>query len=87
MITNGRQSVGTAAVMVDGRTTQNSTLYIHNDDTTKELFVGAEGVTPANGFIIGKLESKEFYLPPLNDVYMVSSGSSHNVSWIRIAQD
>jgi len=87
VITNGRQTIGTAAVMIDGRTTQHSTLYIHNDDTTKDLFIGSENVTAANGFKLAKLESKEFYLPPLNDLYVVSSGNAHNVSWIRVEQD
>jgi len=87
VVTNGRQTIGTVATKVDGRTTQNSTLYIHNDDTTKDLFIGSENVTANNGFKIGKLESRAFYLPPLNDLYMISSGASHSVSWIRIEQD
>ena len=87
MITNGRQSVGTAAVMIDGRSTKSSRLYIHNDDTTKELFIGGPGVTTANGYLIGKLGTEEFYLPPLNDIYMVSTANGHTVSWIRVEID
>lgn len=87
MITNGRQTVGTAATMIDGRSTKYSRLYVHNDDTTKELYIGGPNVTTANGFIIDKLGQEEFDLPPLDDIYMVSSGADHNVSWIRIEID
>jgi len=87
MITNGRQSVGATAVKIDGRSTVYSRLYIHNDDTTKDLFLGGPNVTVANGYKIAKLATEEFDLPPLNDIYMVSSGASHNVSWIRIEID
>lgn len=84
MISNGRQAVGGTATKIDGRTNVYSRLYVHNDDTTKDLFIGGPGVTALNGFKIGKLESKEFDLPPLTDIYMVSDGGAHNVSWIRI---
>lgn len=87
MITNGRQSVGATATKIDGRSNVYSRLYIHNDDTTKDLFIGGPGVTAANGFRIEKLATREFDLPPLNDIYMVSDGGAHNVSWIRIEID
>lgn len=87
MITNGRQIVGTTAVKIDGRSTKYSRLYIHNDDTTKELYIGGQDVTVNNGFIIEKLGQEEFDLPPLNDIYMVSSGANHSVSWIRVEVD
>ena len=84
MITNGRQTVGTSPVKIDGRSNVYSRLYVHNDDTTKELYMGGPNVSVANGFTIAKLESKEFDLPPLDDIYMVSAGGEHPVSWIRI---
>lgn len=84
MITNGRQTVGTSPVKIDGRSNVYSRLYVHNDDTTKELYIGGPNVSVANGFKIEKLESKEFDLPPLDDIYMVSAGGDHPVSWIRI---
>jgi len=87
MITNGRQSVGTSRVKIDGRSHKYSRLYVHNDDTTKDLYVGGPLVSVANGYIVAKLGREEFDLPPLTDIYMVSSGASHSVSWIRIEID
>lgn len=87
MITNGRQTVGTSRVMIDGRSHKYSRLYIHNDDTTKDLYIGGPNVTAANGFIIAKLGQEEFDLPPLTDIYVISSGANHTVSWIRIEID
>jgi len=84
MITNGRQTVGTSRVRVDGRSEFYSRLYIHNDDNTKELYIGGPNVTVANGYKIIGLTSEEFDLPPLDDIYMISDGGEHPVSWIRI---
>lgn len=87
MITNGRQTVGTSRVKIDGRSYKYSRLYIHNDDTTKDLYIGGPNVTAANGFTIDKLGQEEFDLPPLTDIYMISGGGGHSVSWIRIEID
>jgi len=87
MITNGRQSVGASPVKIDGRSNVYSRLYIHNDDNTKELYIGGPTVTINNGYKITGLGSEEFDLPPLNDLYMVSDGGAHDISWIRIEFD
>lgn len=87
MITNGQQAVGGVATMIDGRSTKNSRLYIHNNDNTKDLFIGDKNVSTANGYKLLKLESVEVYLPPLNDLYVVSDGSPHTISWLRVEVD
>jgi hypothetical protein len=84
MITNGRQAVTATANIIDGRSSKYSRLYIHNDDNTKDLFIGGPGVTITNGLRLLKSESTSFELPPLTDIYVVSDGSSHNLSWMRV---
>lgn len=87
MITSGQQSVTAVPTKIDGRSTKNSYLHVHNHDNTKDLFVGNSDVTINNGFKIMKQDSLEVYLPPLNDLYVVSDGTSHTISWIRIEVD
>ena len=84
MITNGRQSIAGSATKLDGRSTVYSTLHIHNDDNTKDLFLGGPAVTVNNGYRLLKSESTSFDLPPLTDIYAVSDGGAHTLSWIRI---
>ena len=84
MITNGRQAGTASATKIDGRSARYSTIYIHNDDNTKDLFVGGPSVTVNNGYRLLKSESTSFELPPLIDLYVVSDGSPHDLSWIRI---
>jgi hypothetical protein len=87
MIKNGQQSVTGTATMIDGRTTKYSRLYIHNNDNTKDLFIGNSNVTANNGYKVLKLESIEIDLPPLNDVFVVSDGNAHTISWLRVEID
>ena len=87
MIKNGQQSVTGTATMIDGRTTKYSRLYIHNDDNTKDLFIGDRNVTANNGYKLLKLESVAIDLPPLNDVFVISDGNAHTISWLRVEID
>jgi len=84
MITNGRQTVGTTAVKIASRASVYSRLYIHNDDNTKDLYIGGPDVTSSNGYKIVGLSSEQFDLPPLDDMYMISGSGNHPISWIRI---
>lgn len=87
MITNGQQAVGGVPTMIDGRSVKNSRIYIHNNDNTKDLFIGNATVSTTNGYKLLKQESVEVFLPPLNDLYVVSDGSPHTISWLRIEVD
>lgn len=87
MITNGQQAVGGVPTMIDGRSVKNCRIYIHNNDNTKDLFIGNSSVSTTNGYKLLKQESVEVFLPPLNDLYVVSDGSPHTVSWLRIEVD
>ena len=87
MITNGQQAVSGTATMIDGRSTKNCRLYIHNNDNTKDLFIGNQTVSTTNGYKLLKQDSVEVYLPPLNDLFVISDGSPHSISWLRVEVD
>ena len=83
MITNGRLSIGTTAVAIDGVHNQPAHMIIHNDDNTQAVYLGGPGVTAADGLTIEKLESLQFDLGPLEQVYAVSTKTNHTISWMR----
>jgi hypothetical protein len=85
MISNGQSSVGTVAVAIDGVHNQATILTIHNVDNTDAVYIGAQGVTTANGFVLQKEETIQFTLNPLEQLWCVSAKSGHVISWLRQA--
>lgn len=86
-VTSGSQTVGTAAVQIDGNAIYQSHIHIRNNDSTKTLYIGGENVTTANGLPVDKLTTMHFELPPGEAMFMISSDTGHSVSWLRITQD
>ncbi len=84
-ITTGQLTVGTTAVQLDGNDINPVEIYVHNLDSTKDLFIGGSNVTTANGYVVNKSSELKFVLPAAASVYMVSSGSGHQVSWMKVA--
>jgi hypothetical protein len=83
-IESGRITVGTAAVQVDGSGVSPVRIYIHNEESTKTLFIGNGNVSTANGFVIDKASVQDFLIFPGQSLFMVSATGSHQVSYLRI---
>ena len=83
-ISNGQVSIGTVATPIDGVWHNPSRIYIHNADNTQAVYIGGPNVTAVNGMIIEKLETLEFDLEPLDQIYAVSTKLGHTISWIRL---
>lgn len=84
-VTTGQVTIGTTAVQIDGNDINPVHIYIHNLDSTKELFIGGIDVTINNGHVIDKNQVMDFILPAAGSIYMVSSASGHEVSWMRVS--
>lgn len=83
MISNGQTSIGTAATAIDGVSSNPSLLTIHNNDNSDKIYLGNSTVTTSNGLQLLKLESYQFQLQPLEQVYAVSTKAGHTISWMR----
>jgi hypothetical protein len=83
MVTSGQIAVGTAAVAIDGVSTNPSRITISNVDNTDAVYIGGASVTTANGFGLQKLEMIQFDLAPLEQLYAVATKTGHTVSWLR----
>lgn len=83
-IESGRITVGTTPVQVDGVGVSPIRLYIHNEESTKTLFIGNGNVTILNGFGIEKRSTQEFLIFPGQSLWMVSESAGHIVSYLRI---
>ena len=60
MLSNGRLTVGTVAVPIDGVYNQYARMILHNDDNTDAVYIGAAGVTTLNGLVLQKEQNQEF---------------------------
>lgn len=87
MISSGTQTIGTAAVQIDGNSVHWTRLHIRNNDTTKTLYLGNHDLTIANGLPVDKLVTIEIDIPPGESIYMLTESGSHSISWLRIEHD
>lgn len=83
-IESGRLTVGTTAVQVDGVGVSPIRIYIHNEDSTKTLYLGNGNVSTSNGFGIDKSSVQDFLIFPGQSLFMVSETEGHTVSYLRI---
>ena len=83
-IESGRLTVGTTPVQVDGLGVSPIRIYIHNEESTKTLFVGNGTVSTLNGFGIDKSSVQDFLIFPGQSLWMVSESAGHIVSYLRI---
>jgi len=83
VISNGQTSIGTAATAIDGVSSNPSLLTIHNNDNSDKIYLGNSTVTTSNGLQLLNLESYQFQLQPLEQVYAVSTKAGHTISWMR----
>jgi hypothetical protein len=83
MITTGQASVGLTATAIDGISTTESKITIHNNDNSTNIWIGGPDVTPQNGLLLLKEQSYQFYLMPLELLHAVSTKSGHIISWMK----
>lgn len=82
-ITTGQLTVGTTPLQVDGTSTSNFRLHIHNMDNTDSLFIGNGDVSIINGLALAKLDSLDLVCYPGESIFVVSTKSGHQVSWLK----
>ena len=83
MLSNGRVSVGTVAVPIDGVYEQYARMILHNDDNTDAVYIGAAGVTTSTGLVLQKEQTIDIGIGPLEQLYAVSGKTGHTISFLR----
>lgn len=83
MLSNGRVSVGTVAVPIDGVYEQYARMILHNDDNTDAVYIGGAGVTTSTGLVLKKEQTIDIGIGPLEQLYAVSGKTGHTISFLR----
>ena len=83
MISSGQVAIGTVATAIDGVHPNPSRITIQNLDNSDTCFLGGSAVTITSGLGLLKLETIQFDLEPLEQLYAVSTKLGHTISWLR----
>jgi hypothetical protein len=82
-ITSGQVTVGTAATLVDGTSTSDFRLTIHNMNNDDGIFIGGPGVTITNGMQLLKLETLQLDMSPMTELYAVANKENLKLGFLK----
>ena len=83
MISSGQLTVGTLTPSaIDGASVNPIHLTVHNNDSTKTMYLGGSNVSTSNGLKLLKQESYQFTINPGEVLYAISADGGHVISWI-----
>ncbi len=83
IISSGQITVGTAATLVDGTSTSDFRLTIHNMNNDDGIYLGGPGVTITTGMQILKLESLHFDMSPSSELYAVADKAGLKLGFLK----
>jgi hypothetical protein len=84
MLSSGQVTVGTSEpVQIDGNSVHWTRLTVHNNDNTKQLYLGPANVTASTGLNLDRRETVVVDLAPNESLYAISDSGSHVISFLR----
>ena len=83
LISSGQVTVGTAATLVDGTSTSDFRLTIHNMNNDDGIFIGGPNVTIANGMQLLKLETLQLDMSPMSELYAVANKANLKLGFLK----
>jgi hypothetical protein len=82
-ITSGQVTVGLTATLVDGTSTSDFRLTIHNMNNDDGIFIGGPNVTIANGMQLLKLETLQLDMSPMSELYAVANKANLKLGFLK----
>jgi hypothetical protein len=82
-ITSGQVTVGLTATLVDGTSTSDFKLTIHNMNNDDGIFIGGPNVTIANGMQLLKLETLQLDMSPMSELYAVANKANLKLGFLK----
>jgi hypothetical protein len=83
LISSGQVTVGTTATLVDGTSTSDFRLTIHNMNNDDGIFIGGPNVTIANGMQLLKLETLQLDMSPMTELYAVADKANLKLGFLK----
>ena len=83
VISSGQVTVGTSATLVDGTSTSDFRLTIHNMNNDDGIFIGGPDVTINNGMQLLKLETMHLHMSPSSELYAVANKANLKLGFLK----
>ena len=83
VISSGQVTVGTVATLVDGTSTSDFRLTIHNMNNDDGIFIGGKGVTINDGMQLLKLETLQLDMSPMSELYAVANKANLKLGFLK----
>lgn len=83
MIENNSIEISTTAVALHEISSQPTTIFIHNEDNTDDVYIGDENVTASNGLHLKKEETITIEVPPGDQIFVIATKAGHTVNFLR----
>jgi hypothetical protein len=83
LISSGQVTIGTTATLIDGTSTSDFRLTIHNMNNDDGIFIGGKGVTIATGMQLLKLETIQFDMSPMSELYAVANKANLKIGFLK----
>ena len=83
IISSGQLTVGTVATIVDGTSTSDFRLTIHNMNNDDGIYIGGPDVTIASGMQLLKLETLQLQMSPSSELYAVADKLGLKLGYLK----
>lgn len=83
VISSGQVTVGTVATLIDGTSTSDFRLTIHNMNNDDGIYIGGPNVTIANGMQLLKLETLQLDMSPMTELYAVADKANLKLGFLK----
>jgi hypothetical protein len=83
LISSGQVTVGTTATLVDGTSTSDFRLTIHNMNNDDGIYIGGPNVTIATGMQLLKLETLQLDMSPMTELYAVADKANLKLGFLK----
>jgi hypothetical protein len=83
VISSGQVTVGTVATLIDGTSTSDFRLTIHNMNNDDGIYIGGPNVTIATGMQLLKLETLQLDMSPSSELYAVADKLNLKLGFLK----
>lgn len=83
LITSGQVTIGTAPTLIDGTSTSDFRLTIHNMNNDDNIYIGGPDVTITNGMQLLKLETIQLHMSPMSELYAVADKLNLKIGFLK----
>lgn len=83
IISSGQVTVGTVPTLIDGTSTSDFRLTIHNMNNDDNIYLGGPDVTIANGMQLLKLETIQLEMSPSSELYAIADKLNLKLGFLK----